>query len=321
MLLDREATLAKVVTRIDEAAAAGCRLVAFGESLVPGYPVWLSSGHGARFDCPVQKAIHARYLEQAVQPEAGHLDEVCAAAQRGGIAVVLGIAERAADRGGHSLYCTCVYIAADGEIQSTHRKLVPTYEERLAWAIGDGEGLVVHALEPFTVGALNCWENWLPLPRAALHAQGENLHVAIWPGGDRNTRDITRFLAIEGRSFVLSASSLLRACDVPVDFPHRDTFVRDEAHCFMNGGSAAAAPDGSWLVEPVIDREELITFELDRELVDRERQNMDLSGHYARPDVLRLTVDPRRVVGRVAVRGGAPRPTGANRLTRAPSTR
>ena len=176
--LDRERTLAKVVQWIDRAASEGCRLVAFGEALVPGYPFWLERTDGARFESDVQKEFHALYSDQAVRIEAGHLDSVREAAKRGGITVVLGTIERAADRGGHSLYCSLVTVLADGSLGSVHRKLVPTYEERLAWAPGDGHGLRVHPLGAFTLGSLNCWENWMPLARAALQGQGEDLHVA-----------------------------------------------------------------------------------------------------------------------------------------------
>ena len=294
VFLDREATLAKVVLRVREAAARGCRLVAFGEALVPGYPVWIERTDGARFEAKDQKELHARYLEQAVQPEAGHLDAVCGAAREGSIAVVLGTIERAADRGGKSVYCTCFYIAPDGSIASAHRKLMPTHEERLSWAQGDGAGLVVHPLAPFTVGALNCWENWMPLARAALYAQGEDLHVALWPGGEHNTRDLTRFIAREGRSFVLSVSGLLRPDDIPDDVPHRARILAFGEEFLLNGGSAVAGPDGEFLVEPVVGREELIVTELDHRRVLEERHSFDPSGHYARPDVLRLVLDRRR---------------------------
>ena len=140
--------------------------------------------------------------------EAGHLDAVCTAARTHDLTVVLGIVERAPDRGGHTLYCSVVTIRHDGSIGSVHRKLMPTYEERLCWGPGDGHGLRVHELGAFTLGSLNCWENWLPLARTALYAQGEDLHVAIWPGSRRNTEDITRFIAQEARSFVVSASSV-----------------------------------------------------------------------------------------------------------------
>jgi nitrilase len=294
VLLDRAATLAKVVERVDEAAGRGCGLVAFGEALVPGYPVWLGRTDGARFDAADQKTIHARYVEEAVAPEAGDLGAVQEAARRGRITVVLGCIERAVDRGGHSLYCSRIVIDDEGAIASVHRKLMPTYEERLAWSIGDGAGLVVHPVGPFTMGALNCWENWMPLPRASLYAQGENLHVAIWPGSVHNTEDITRFIARESRSYVLSVSGVLRAADVPADVPSRDRIAPDPDEIIHNGGSAIAGPDGAWIVAPIGAEETLVVAEIDHRRVLEERQNFDPSGHYARPDVVRLEVDRRR---------------------------
>jgi nitrilase len=293
VLLDREATLVKVESRIREASVEGAALVAFGEALVPGYPAWLSRSDAARFDAADQKTMHARYLDQAVCLEEGHLDGVRAAAAESRIAVALGVVERPADRGGHSLYCSLVWIGEDGEVRSVHRKLVPTYEERLAWSTGDGAGLVVHRCGEFTVGALNCWENWMPLSRAALHAQGEDLHVAIWPGSARNTLDITRFLAMEGRSYVVSVSGLLRESDLPDDLPNGERMARPD-EILHDGGSAVAGPDGGWLLEPVVGEETLLVVDLDHRRVLEERQNFDPSGHYARPDVLRLEVDRRR---------------------------
>lgn len=291
--LDRVRTLDKVAAWVERAGQAGCGFVVFGEALVPGYPFWIEHTDGARFESPLQKDIHAHYLDQAVQIEAGHLDPICAAARKAGIAVMLGIIERPADRGGHSVYCSRVHIAADGTIASVHRKLMPTYEERLSWAQGDGHGLQVHRVGPFTVGGLNCFENWMPLSRAALYAQGENLHVALWPGNLRNTEATTRFLAREGRSYVLAVSGFLRKSDIPSDHPAAATL----ASCPevpANGGSCIAGPDGEWVVEPVTGREELLIARLDHRQVRRERQNFDQAGHYARPDVTRLVVDRRR---------------------------
>lgn len=291
--LQREATLAKVEDWVGRAAAAGCGFVVFGETLAPGYPFWIEHTDGARFDSTLQKEIHAHYLDQAVQVEAGHLAGVCAAAARHGIAVMLGVVERPADRGGHSVYCSRVHIGADGVVASVHRKLVPTYEERLSWASGDGHGLRTHPVGPFTVGGLNCWENWMPLSRAALYAQGEDLHVTLWPGNRRNTQDTTRFLAKEGRSYVLAVSGLMRREDVPPGCPASAMLERCPA-ILADGGSCIAGPDGEWVVEPVTGREELIVAELDHRTVRRERQNFDPAGHYGRPDVTRLIVDRRR---------------------------
>jgi nitrilase len=292
---DRRATLARVLEAAELAAAQGCQLVSFGEALVPGYPFWVAVTDGARFDDPVQKALYAHYLEQGVVIERGDLDALRACAAKHQMAIYLGCMERAPDRGGHSLYCSLVYIDQAGIVQSVHRKLQPTFEERLVWAAGDGHGLRTHALGPFTAGGLNCWENWLPLPRAALYGQGEDLHVAVWPGGEQNTADITRFVAREGRSYVLSVSGLMRMEDFPEDVPHRDRIEAAGLTTFANGGSAIAGPDGQWLVEPQVDRELLIVATLDHASVRRERQNMDVAGHYSRPDVTQLQVDRRRV--------------------------
>ncbi len=292
--LDRDATILKVAEYVRKAAAAGCRLVAFGEALVPGYPFWLERTDGAKFESPVQKDFHARYLQHAVQCEAGHLQPICDAAAQHQIGVMVGCVERAPDRGGHSLYCSLVYINCDGRIQSIHRKLMPTYEERLSWAIGDGHGLRVHPLGPFTLGGLNCWENWMPLARAALYAQGEDLHVAIWPGSLRNTQDLTRFVAREGRSYMLSASGLLRREDISDCVPHRELFLANCPEYLANGGSCVAGPDGAWVIEPVVGREELLVATIDHHRVREERQNFDATGHYSRPDVLELTINRRR---------------------------
>jgi len=292
--LNRSQTLEKILDRVYEAAKAGCQLVAFGEALVPGYPFWVERTNGAKFNSPIQKEIHAHYLDQAVQVEAGHLGPLCEAAKAHQIAVVIGIIERPADRGGHSGYASLVYIDADGVIQSIHRKLMPTYEERLTWSPGDGHGLRVHKLGAFTVGGLNCWENWMPLPRVALYGLGEDLHIAIWPGGVHNTHDITRFIAKESRSYVVSVSGLMRKSDFPSDTPHLAKILENSNDLLADGGSCLAGPDGKWIIEPVAGEEKLIVATLDHKRVREERQNFDPAGHYSRPDVTQLTVDRKR---------------------------
>lgn len=299
--LDRERTLAKVHRWIAKAADRKCGLVAFGEALVPGYPWWIEHTNGARFNSPVQKALHAHYLDQAVDLEAGHLDATCALAKKRKIAVVLGTIERPRDRGGQSAYCSLVTINAKGEVVSVHRKLMPTYEERLSWATGDGHGLRTHRLGAFTLGALNCWENWMPLVRAAMYAQGEDLHVASWPGNDYNTRDVTRFAAREGRSYVVAASSLMRRRDIPDSVPHAAMLRRALPAVMANGGSGICGPDGEWVREPVTGREALVVATIDHARVREERQNFDAAGHYGRPDVTHLTVDRRRQSTFVAI--------------------
>jgi nitrilase len=292
--LDREQTIARVVVKIREAAAADCRLVVFGEALVPGYPFWVEWTDGARFESRVQKEIFAHYAAEAVVIEQGHLDAVRAAAVETQTTVYLGCIERPPDRGGHSLYCSLVYIDARGEIASVHRKLVPTYEERLVWSPGDGHGLRVHKLGAFTLGGLNCWENWMPLARAALYAQGEDLHIAVWPGSERNTRDITRFIARESRSYVISVSGLLTRDVIPSGTPHRELMQENFPETPANGGSCIAGPDGEWVIEPAISEEKLLVATIDHRRVREERQNFDPAGHYSRPDVMQLKVKAKR---------------------------
>ncbi len=295
VFLDRVATLSKAADAVQTAADQGAKLVCFGETLIPAYPLWLARTDGARFDAADQKELHALYLREAVSVESNDLAPLADAAAQHDTWIVVGIAERPVDRASHALFASCVTINPDGDIASVHRKLVPTYEERLAWAQGDAHGLTAHNLGPFTLGSLNCWENWMPLTRAALYAQGVNLHVAIWPGNVNNTQDITRFIARESRSYVLSASTIIRASDIPASVPHRDRIVTSEDEVLHNGGSAAANPDGTWLLEPQANTEDVFVFDLDPDFVRRERQNFDPAGHYARPELIRLQIDRRRI--------------------------
>ena len=292
--LDRDATLAKMLEYVRRAADEGARLVVFGEALLPGYPFWPELTEGAVFDSDVQKDLFAHYAANAVDLGAGDLNRLCHCARDCGIAIYAGVIERSAERGGFSLYACLVYISPEGRIESAHRKLMPTYEERLVWSPGDGYGLRVHALDDFIVGGLNCWENWMPLPRAALYGQGENLHVAAWPGSRRNTEDITRFIARESRSWVVSVSGMMHAEAVPGVVPHAERIREAASGWLADGGSCVAGPDGQWLLEPQVGAEGLFHVELDLGAVLRERQNFDPAGHYSRPDVTRLKVNRKR---------------------------
>ncbi|MGB5943757.1 MAG: carbon-nitrogen hydrolase family protein [Leeuwenhoekiella sp.] len=292
--LDRAATLKKILARMKEAGDQKAGLIVFGEGLLPGYPFWLALMDGAAWNNKEVKELHAHYASQAVVLEQGDLDPVVNLSKKLNLAVYLGIIERPQGRGGHSLYASLVYIDPEKGIRSVHRKLQPTYDERLTWSPGDGHGLQVHPLGPFTVGGLNCWENWMPLPRAALYGLGENLHIAVWPGSDHNTEDITRFMAREGRSYVISVSSLMRRSDFPKGTPHLDRILENAPEILANGGSCIAGPDGDWLIKPDTTTDGLLFAELNVNRVFEERQNFDPSGHYSRPDVTHLTVDRTR---------------------------
>ncbi len=249
---------------------------------------------GARFNDERQKQAYGAYLEAAVELDGPELSTLCEAARDLGVFVYIGTTERGTGSARGTVFCTLVAIDPAVGVVSAHRKLMPTYEERLVWGQGDGHGLRVHLTRGAMVGGLNCWENWMPQARHALYAQGEDLHVSVWPGNPRNTADITRFIAAEGRTWSLAANGLISLQDVPANFPIRDELEGLDVTDYCRGGSAIAAPDGTWLVEPVVDDERLVIADLDLSMVARERQNFDPTGHYSRPDVFRVEVDRER---------------------------
>jgi nitrilase len=292
--LDVEARMARVVEAAQLAAAEGCDLLAFPETYLAGYPFWLTRTQGALFDDPAQKACYAYYLQAAIElggPQHRQLEQLSADL---GLMLLVGVTERGRGSGRGSAYCTLLTIDPKHGLVGHHRKLVPTYDERLVWANGDGAGLRTHRVGSSRVGGLNCWENWMPQARHALYAQGEELHVGVWPGSTGLTGDITRFVALEGRVFSLAVSGLLHRDDVPDDFPLADELRANCGGAAFNGGSALAAPDGSWLIAPVADREGLIVADVPLAQVWRERLTFDPTGHYARPDVFRSTVRRER---------------------------
>lgn len=274
---DLQASVEKCLSLVREAAAGGAHLVAFGETWLAGYPAWLDHcGDAALWNHEPTKRAFAETRANSVVVPSDVTDRLGDAARELGVVLVIGVNERA----GNTLYNSLLTFAADGRLVRHHRKLVPTYTERLVWGAGDGSGLA-----PVDgIGGLICWEHWMPLARQALHAAGERIHVAVWPTVSEMHQIASRHYAFEGRCFVLAAGSLLSARDLPL------AHTLDPDSLVLRGGSAVIGPDGAYLAGPVFDEETIVRVDLDLAAIDREVMTLDVAGHYARPDVFEFGV-------------------------------
>ncbi len=293
VFLDPDASTDKLIERLREAARNGASLVAFPEVFLSGYPVWLRARDVAHND-ELLKIGHIEYLNSAVSTDGPQVAAIAKEAKALGVAVYFGIVEKSGSGG--SVYASLVTIHPDQGVVNVHRKLKPTFHERLIWADGDGHGLNVLPWNGVRVGGLNCYENWQPLARQALYEQGEQLHIATWPGDLDVTQHITQFIAMEGRIYVASASGLLRSSDIPKTFPlHK--YITNCRDVINDGGSMIAAPDGSLIAGPVVGEEVTLYADIDTDKVIASHLKLDPAGHYSRRDVLSLVHNKMRLDG------------------------
>jgi len=279
---NKRASLDKALSLIRDAAARGASLIAFGETWFPGYPVWLDvCSSAALWNHGPTKEVFQELRENSISitgPEVAQLKAIAADLK---IGIVIGVNERINEGPGrNTLYNSLLTFSDDGRLVNRHPKLMPTYTERLVWGQGDGSGLESVEIEQAHVGGLICWEHWMPTARMAMHQAGEDIHVAVWPTVNETAQLASRHYAFEGRCFVLAVGLMMPTSDIPRQLDHHCNDVWVE-----RGGSAVIAPDSSYIVEPVYDREELIVADLDLTMIDRECMNLDVTGHYARPDV------------------------------------
>jgi nitrilase len=287
-----EATISKTIEWIAKAGTEGCQIVVFPEALVAGYP------KGADFDICIGRRTERgrdefrRYFDASIPvpgPEVQRLGKAAAAART---YVVIGVMERELG----TLYCTALFFGPHGTLLGKHRKLMPTAGERLAWGFGDGSTMPVFDTPIGKIGAVICWENYMPMLRMAMYAKGISIYCAPTADDRDSWMSTMRHIALEGRCFVLTACQVVRRRDFPNDY--RCSITDEPAAMLMRGGSAIVDPLGTALVGPVFEEEALLTAELDLDALARAKFDFDVAGNYARPDIFSLTVNeaPQPVV-------------------------
>jgi nitrilase len=288
VFLDRDGTVDKACGLIDKAAAEGAGLVVFPETFVPTYPDWVwrtrpwSDGAAQWF---------SRLFDQSVVVPGPVTDTLGEAARAAKAYVSIGVNER--DAHGSTLYNTQLYFGPDGAFLGKHRKLMPTGGERLVWGMGDGSTLPVFDTPFGRLGGLTCWENYMPLARAAMYAQGVEIYCApTWDNSDVWPLSM-RHIAKEGRCYVIGVNFCMRASDVPADIPGRDEIYAGADDWMSRGNSIIVGPEGEVLAGPLVEEEGILTAELDVAKAHTARRQFDAVGHYNRPDVFQLRVDTR----------------------------
>ena len=287
VVFDRERTLEKLSALAREAAQQGARLVLFPEAFVSAYPRGLDFGAvvGSRTDAG--REDFRRYWESSVDvpgPTVHHLSRI---ALTNNVYLVVGVIER--DAG--SLYCTVLFLAPDGSFLGKHRKLMPTASERLVWGFGDGSTLPVFATPLGKLGAVICWENYMPLMRTAMYSKGIELYCAPTADARDSWLATVRHIAVEGRCFVLSCNQFQRRRDFPADY--HSSFGNDPDTVICRGGSCIVDPFGNFLAGPNMEGEAILVAEIDLRQIIRGKYDFDVVGHYSRPDIFQLHVDER----------------------------
>jgi nitrilase len=293
--LDLDASLAKAITLTADAASRGARLIAFGETWLPGYPAWLDHcSDVALWDHRPSKDVFAKLRQNSLTVPGKETEALAQVAGDLKVTLVIGANERVETGPGNgTLYNTLLTFTPDGQLANHHRKLVPTYTERLVWGQGDGRGLRSIATPGGRVGGLICWEHWMPLARQAMHITGEHIHVAVWPTVHQMHQVASRHYAFEGRCFVLAAGMVMRVKDMPKELRLTPELDADPESILLYGGSTIFGPDGKYVVEPLCDQEDIIIADLDLDALDRERMTLDVSGHYNRSDLFTFRVETK----------------------------
>jgi len=291
-VLDRDATLASATQLASDAARDGARLVVFPEAFIPGYPAWIWRLRPGP-DMSLAEQIHARLLAQAVDVNAGQLALLQQAARDHEVTIVCGLHERDGQSSRTTLYNSVVTIGPEGALLNRHRKLMPTSPERMVWGFGDASGLRAVVTPVGRLGALICWENYMPQARLALYADG--IEILVAPTYDSGERWIAsaQHIAREGGCWVIGAGCVLQGRDLPRDLPGREQLFPDDDEWINGGDSVVVAPGGRIVAGPLRNTRGMLYADIDLERVGIARRSLDVAGHYARPDLFALHVQRR----------------------------
>jgi len=290
VLLDGAATLSAAVNHLHSAADAGAQLVVFPEAYVPGYPVWIWRLE-PEADYNLTSTIHRQLLANSVDLIADGLRPLRDAAAERGVVAVCGVHEREGAFSRATLYNTVVTIGSDGEIRNRHRKLMPTNPERMVWGQGDANGLRVTDTAAGRLGSLICWENYMPLARYVLYAEGVEIYLApTWDEGETWIATM-RHIAAEGRCWVVGAGCSLHVSDVPASFPGRERLFPDADEWLNPGDSVIVAPGGEIVAGPLHEEHGLLVADIEPARVAAAHRTLDVAGHYSRSDIFHLSID------------------------------
>ncbi len=295
-----ERSLARALELIAEAARRRAQLVVFPEAWLPGYPAWLDVCRDvAVFDNPAIKRLFAQLVEQSVVVPGPITEALGNAAREHNLTLVIGINERVIEGAGRgTLYNTVLTFGPTGELLNRHRKLVPTFNERLIWGPGDGNSLQVVQTSAGRIGSLICWEHWMPLVRQTLHVAGEDIHVALWPTVKEMHQIAARHYAFEGRCFVISVGGIMRRQDLPRELELAPGFAQSNNEFVLSGGSSIVGPDGQYVAGPSFDSEVIILARINLERIREESMTLDVTGHYNRPDLFEFDYKVRGLLGK-----------------------
>jgi nitrilase len=297
VFLNLKETINKALDLISDAKKQNISLLAFSETWLPGYPVWIDSApNAAIWNDSAARKLYAMLHANSIELGSEELQTLQKAAKDAGMIIIMGANERRK----RTIYNTIFMFHSDGQTMELHRKLVPTYTERLIWGRGDGSTLSYLETDFGNVSALVCWEHWMPFARAVMHSHNEVIHIAQWPSVHEIHNVASRQYAFEGQCYVLACGSVLTKKKI-MDGASSHGQLDDDVYRLLNsiqgekepqyGGSCIIAPDMSYAAEPVFDEEDFITAELEIDKVFQGNITLDTDGHYSRPDIFTLHVD------------------------------